>query len=275
VPQLDSEATDRVIARRDGAFVEVVLSRPQIKNALDLDGWQRLAAVFRELDAIADPIVIILRGAGGNLSAGSDIGQFPEHRSGMTRADEYNAAIDAALLAVGEVRHPVIAEIAGMAVGGGCELACAADIRVAAADATFGVPIARLGVSIGAVEARTLLRVLSPARLKDLLLTGRLIDADEAHRIGLVDRVVDSAQLSSATRELALTIAAGGPLGARANKLVVNAVADGTLERDADRIRRLTVEIYEGEDLQEGIRAFTEKRRPQFTQVSSPRGEEA
>lgn len=265
-----AETADGVSVRRDGPVVDVVLSRPQVKNALDLTAWQRLAAVFRDLADLADHVVIVLSGAGGDLSVGSDISQFPEHRTGMVRADEYNTAIDDALVTVGDVPHPVIAMISGLAVGGGCELACAADIRVAAADARFGVPIARLGVSIGAVEARTLLRVLMPARLKDLLLTGRMIDADEAYRIGLIDRVVSPEDLISVTRELALTVANGAPLAARANKLTVNAVADGSLERAAGRIRELTEAIYEGADLQEGIRSFTEKRRAEFGQTRPP-----
>ena len=269
-PTEETETTDGVFVRRDGPVVEVVLSRPQVKNALDLTGWQRVAAVFRELADIEDTVVIVLRGEGGDLSVGSDISQFPEHRTGMVRADHYNAAIDGALTAVAEVPHPVIAMISGLAVGGGCELACAADIRVAATDARFGVPIARLGVSIGAVEARTLLRVLTPARLKDLLLSGRMIDAEEAYRIGLIDRIVAPADLASVTQELAMTVANGAPLAARANKLTVNAVADGTLKSASGRIRELTEAIYEGADLQEGIRSFAEKRRAQFGRAPSP-----
>lgn len=265
----ETETTAGIALRRQGQIAEVILSRPQVKNALDLAGWQRLAAVFGELADLDESIVIVLRGAAGNLSVGSDISQFPEHRTGTELADRYNAAIDAALVAVAEVPHPVIAMIAGLAVGGGCELACAADLRVAHADARFGVPIARLGVSIGEIEARTLLRVLTPARLKDLLLSGRMIDVEEAVRIGLVDRVVPSAELASATRELAMIVARGAPLAARANKLTVNAVADGNLEAVRDRLRELTVAIYEGPDLQEGIRAFTEKRPAQFGHAGS------
>lgn len=265
----ETETTAGIALRRKGQIAEVILSRPRVKNALDLAGWQRLAAVFGELADLDDSIVIVLRGAAGNLSVGSDISQFPEHRTGMELADRYNAAIDAALVAVAEVPHPVIAMISGLAVGGGCELACAADLRVAAADARFGVPIARLGVSIGEVEARTLLRVLTPARLKDLLLSGRMIDVEEAVRIGLVDRVVPAAELASATRELAMTVARGAPVAARANKLTVNAVADGSLKAVRDRIRELTVAIYEGSDLKEGIRAFAERRPAQFGHAGS------
>jgi enoyl-CoA hydratase len=259
------EVVDGVAVRRTDPIVEVVLSRPEIRNALDLAAWRRVATVFSDLAATTEPLVIVLRGAGGNLCVGSDISQFPEHRTGMARADEYNQAIDDALLAVAGLPHPVIAMIAGLAVGGGCELACASDLRVAADDARFGVPIARLGVSIGEVEARVLLRVLSPGRLKDFLLTARMVQAQEALDIGLVDRVVARADLSNATEELARTIANGAPLAARANKLVVNAVADNTVEQVRDRLRELTVAIYEGRDLQEGIAAFIEKRDPRFS----------
>jgi enoyl-CoA hydratase len=220
------------------------------------------------LASVEEHLVIILSGAGGNLSAGSDISQFPQHRTGIRLADEYNAAIDAALSAVGEVPHPVIAAITGMAVGGGCELACAADLRVVAKDARFGVPIARLGVSVGPIEVRTMLRVLSPGHLKDLLLTGRLIDAEEAARIGLADRVVAPEEVEATAEELARTIGAGAPLSAMANKLAVNAVADGRLDEARERLRDLTVAIYDGPDFQEGIRAFMEKRSPRFDRRS-------
>lgn len=263
VPPAD-DTVDGVAVRRDHPLVEVVLSRPEAKNSLDLAAWHRLAAVFDELAKVEDDIVILLRGARGNLSAGSDISQFPKNRTGIVSAKVYNAAIDAALTAVAEVPHPVIAVVTGMAVGGGLELACAADIRIAASDARFGVPIARLGVSIGAVEARILLRVLTPARLKALLLTAQLLSAEEARRIGLVDDIVDPARLSIAARDLAMTVANGAPMAARANKLTVNAVGDGRIAENADAIDRLTAAIYNGQDLQEGIRAFLEKRPPEF-----------
>lgn len=260
------EARDGVAVRRHGRLVEVVLDRPRQRNALDLAMWRRVAAVFDDLGASEDLGVVVLRGAGGNLSAGSDITGFPIHRTGIAAADGYNAAIDRALTAVTRVPIPMVAMIAGLAVGGGCELACAADLRVAASDARLGVPIARLGVSIGAVEARTLLRVLGPARLKDLLLTGRLVDATEAYRIGLVDRVVASGELAAATWELASQIANGAPLAAVANKLVVDAVSEGNVTAHRARLRQLTTAIYDGPDLEEGIRAFTEKRAPRFAQ---------
>jgi enoyl-CoA hydratase len=261
-----NEVQDGIAVRRQGSMVEVILCRPQVRNALDLAAWHRLASVFSGLAAEPDNLVIVLRGAGGNLSVGSDITQFPEHRTGMASAEVYNGAIDAALIAVSDAPHPVISVITGSAVGGGCELACASDLRIAADDAQFGVPIARLGVSIGPVEARILLRVLTAARLKDLLLTARMLDAQEAHDMGLVDRVVPSAEVGPAAWELATAVARAAPIGARANKLTVNAAADGTLDEAETRIRELTVAIYEGPDLQEGIRAFVEKRPARFGQ---------
>jgi enoyl-CoA hydratase/carnithine racemase len=258
------EIDDGICVRMHGSLAEVVLARPERRNALDLAMWERIRRVFASLDEAEELRVIVLRGAGGHLSAGSDISHFPEHRTGIAAADRYNAAIAAALEAVMRVRRPVVAMIAGRCVGGGCELACASDVRIASAEATLGVPIARLGVSIGPVEARALLNVISPGRLKELLLTGRILDAQEALQLGLVDRVVPPDELSSATWALAEEIAAGAPLAAMANKLTVDAVATGTLAAAEPRLRELTVAIYEGADLQEGIRAFVEKRPPRF-----------
>lgn len=258
------EIEDGVAVRAHGAVAEVVLARPERRNALDLAMWERVRHVFEALDEAEAVRVVVLRGAGGHLSSGSDISQFPAHRTGIAAADRYNAAIAAALEAVMSVRRPVVAMIAGLCVGGGCELACASDVRIAAADATLGVPIARLGVSIGPVEARALLNVVTPARLKDLLLTGRLLGAHEARELGLVDRVVAPDDLPSATWALVQGIAAAAPLAAMANKLTVDAVASGSLRAAEARLRELTVAIYEGADLQEGIRAFMEKRPPRF-----------
>ena len=259
-----SDVRGGIAVHRHGVIAEVVLCRPERRNALDLAIWRRLTEAFRTLDADPQLRVAILRGAGGHLSAGSDILQFPEHRTGMAAAEEYNAAIADALESVMSFRRPVVAMISGMAVGGGCELACASDLRIAAADATLGVPIARLGVSIGPTEARAMLRVMPPARLKDLLLTARLVRADEALALGLVDRVVPPDELADATWTLASGIADGAPLSAMANKLTVDAVAEGTLPAAEDRLRELMREIYEGPDLQEGILAFAEKRPPRF-----------
>lgn len=270
-PHIDQGERDGIAVVRRDAVVEVVLTRPQTRNALDLAAWRQLAAVFARLASEDDHIVIVLRGAGRHLSVGSDITQFPKHRTGMQAATEYNEAIANALTQVSNVPHPVVAQIRGMAVGGGCELACAADVRIAASDARFGVPIARLGVSIGAVEARTLLRVLSAGQLKMLLLTARMLSADEAHRIGLVDVVVPSDELDTATHELVTGMARGAPIAARANKLTVNAVADGRFDEVASHIQHLTEAIYEGSDLQEGIRAFIEKRPPNFGRWSTER----
>jgi enoyl-CoA hydratase len=266
------EVEQGVAVRVRGILAEVILSRPDRRNALDLALWKRVHEVFASLDGADGIRVIVLRGAGGHLSAGSDITQFPEHRTGIAAADHYNSAIAAALEAVMGVRQPVVAMITGLAVGGGLELACACDLRIAATDATIGVPIARLGVSIGPVEARALLRVLGPTRLKDLLLTGRLIGAEEARSLALVDRVVAPEKLPSAAWALACEIADGAPLAAMANKLTVDAVADGTLATANSRLRALTVAIYEGADLQEGIRAFSEKRSPRFEDGRAPSG---
>jgi enoyl-CoA hydratase len=268
-PTVD-EIHDGVAVRDHESIAEVVLCRPERRNALDLAMWERVRGVFTALDRTQGIRVIILRGAGGHLSAGSDITQFPEHRTGIAAADQYNGAIAAALEAVMSAHLPVVAMIEGLAVGGGCELACACDLRIAAGDASIGVPIKRLGVSVGPVEARALLRVLRPAQVKDLLLTGRLVGADEARAMGLVDRVVAPNDLPSATWALAREIADGAPLAASANKLVVDAVTDGTLTSANARLRELTVAIYEGPDLQEGIRAFSEKRAPRFGDGRAP-----
>lgn len=260
-----AQVRDGVAVVRYGRVAQVVLARPERHNALDLPMWRAVEAAFGELSAQADVRVIVVRGVNGVFSVGSDIAEFPSHRVGIVAADEYSAAIAGALEAVMAAPQPVLAMIDGLAVGGGCEIACACDLRLATAGSRFGMPIARLGVTIGATEARTLLRVLGPSRAKDLLFRPRLISAEEAARMGLLDYLYPAAGFAGAVWRMASEICAGAPLAAMANKLALDAVADGAEDRVAVRLRELTVAIYSGPDLVEGIAAFFAKRAPRFT----------
>jgi enoyl-CoA hydratase len=248
----------------------VTLSRPESHNALSFGGWLRLVEVFEGLAGSPGVRAVVVRGAGGRaFSAGANIEEFPELRMSADTAGRYNQAISKALEAVMAFELPTVAMVQGLAVGGGCELAAACDLRVAAADARFGIPIGRLGVTLGPSEAWAIVRLIGPARLKDLLFTGRLVDAAEALAIGLVDRVVPVEDLTVATAEIVSSIASSAQTTIRAGKLVADAGARLLSPADEAALARLTRAAYDGADLKEGVAAFLERRAPRFGQLET------
>jgi enoyl-CoA hydratase len=259
------DAVDGVAVRLLGPIAEVILSRPAVHNALDLAMWSRIDGVFQELGADQRIRVVIVRGAGGRaFSSGADITEFRAERLGTEAARNYNQRIAGALRAIRRTPQPVLAMIVGLAVGGGCEIATACDLRIASDDARMGIPVARLGVTLGMEEITGLVGLVGPGRSKDLLFTGRLIGAAEALQIGLVDRVVPRPEIEEAAWDLAEGIARAAPKAASANKLAVGMVTYGSDDGDLEHLERLTDDIYAGRDLVEGVDAFIAKRDPSF-----------
>ena len=260
-----AEAIDGVAVHVDGPVATVTLARPERLNALSLATWSRVRDVFGSLAADDGLRLVLVRGAGDKaFAAGADISEFPELRLSAADAQSYNRVIGDALNAVAALPLPVIAVVHGLAIGGGCELAAACDVRIASTDARLGIPIGRLGVTLGYVESRVLVRLIGPARLKDLLFSGRLLDAGEAMAIGLVDRVVAPAELEEAVAAMVQSIISAAPITMRAAKLVTDMCDRPLGEADVHLLTDLTLAAYDGSDLKEGVAAFLEKRRPQF-----------
>jgi len=246
--------------------VVVTLCRPDQLNALSLASWRRLAEVFEVLTGDNQLRAVVVRGAGDRaFGAGADIREFPQTRLGAARALHYNESIARALDAVAALPVPVVAMISGVAVGGGCELAAACDIRLAADGSRFGIPIGRLGVTLGYTEASAVARLIGPAMLKYLVFGGRIIDAAEALRCGLVQRVVPSKQLVAETVALVDAVRASSEVTIRAAKLVADMCGRPLTAQDTEALTRVAVEAYDGADLREGVAAFTEGRAPKFS----------
>jgi enoyl-CoA hydratase len=265
-PDLASgEAIDGVAVRIDGAVATVMLARPERLNALSLATWSRLRDVFTELETAAGLRVVVLRGSGDKaFAAGADISEFPELRLSAVDAQSYNRVLGDALQKIVALPLPVIAVVHGLAVGGGCELAAACDVRIASTDARLGIPIGKLGVTLGYVETRVVARLIGPARLKYLLFSGRLVDANEALGMGLVDSVVPPAELEQEVSALVESIVSAAPTTMRAAKVVTGMCDRQLSEVDAHALTDLTLAAYDGSDLKEGVAAFLEKRPPQF-----------
>lgn len=245
----------------------VTLARPDQYNALSRASWNRLVQVFEDLSTSTVLRAIVIRGVGDRaFAAGADIKEFPDVRLTTQDAVGYNETISAALNAVQSVPVPVIAMISGLAVGGGCELAAACDVRIASSNARFGLPIGRLGVTLGYTEANALSRLIGPAELKYLVFSGDLIDAEEALRIKLVQRVVPGQELVERTVSLLEAIRASSPVTIRAAKAVADMCGRTLTAADTEALTRMIVQAYGGPELKEGVAAFLEGRPANFAQ---------
>jgi enoyl-CoA hydratase len=248
------------------AIATITLNRPERRNAVTFEMWHHIQRLMVDLKADPQVRVLIFRGAGDEaFSAGADINEFDTHRNNAAKATLYNAAFDAAMDAAEDVGKPTICLIKGACVGGGCEFTTACDVRIAAENARFGVPIARLGLPIGYREMRRLVRLIGPAKTMELLLTADLLPASEAHRLGLVNHVVRLADVEAFTYAMAGKIAALAPVVHRVHKEIVQIVLDNpSLSGLTPEQRALAVLPFDTEDFQEGWRAFLEKRPPAF-----------
>jgi enoyl-CoA hydratase/carnithine racemase len=256
-------ARGSIQAERDGELVTVTLTSPGKLNALDAAMWRQLAETFATLDADEGLRCVILRGAGEAFAAGGDLAEMREVRTSAEAALAYHEQVGRALDAIAACRHPVVAQIIGPCIGGGLEIACACDLRIAGESARFGAPINRLGFSMYPGELAGLLQLAGPAVAKEILLEGRLLSAREAYEKGLVTRVVADAEVATEAHATARRIAAGAPLVARWHKQWIARLLTGAPLTDKEK--RASFAFLETDDHREGMAAFTEKRQPLFT----------
>jgi enoyl-CoA hydratase/carnithine racemase len=245
-------------------IVRVLIDNQAKRNAISVAMWQQLADLFRELDADGQLRCVIVRGAGDEaFGAGADISEFEQTRSSAAQARTYAELVQEALGAIRHCRHPVIAAIRGLCVGGGLELATCTDIRIASAGSRFGIPVKRLGLTVAYDELRPLVELVGRAGALRILLEGDLFGADEALRMGLVTRVVPDAELDDAALASAQKIAEGAPLVARWHKKFVNRLMDPRPLSEEERAESYA--CFDTEDFRIGSRAFLAKEKPRFT----------
>ena len=256
--------TDLVLLEREGDIARVTLNQPAKLNAINNLMWRRLGEIFSELDADRNLRCIILGGAGEKaFSVGADISEFEENRSSVEKARHYHERTHHSMQALTGCRHPVIAEIGGLCVGGGLELAAICDLRICGAGARFGIPIKRLGLVVSYTELQPLIGLIGPANALEILLEGRIHDAADAHRMGLVNRVVADAELGREVLATAQRIAEGAPLVARWHKKFAHRLMQPEAI-SADEMDE-SFDCFETEDFRAGYQAFLAKRKPQFT----------
>ncbi len=255
--------TDLVLIERDGPIATVVLNRPAKLNAFTKAMWGELGAAIDTLSADDAIRCIIVRGAGEKaFSPGNDIGEFATERSNRSQAIEYGAIMHATVAAFERCRHPLVAQIHGICVGGGMEIAALCDIRICGTGSRFGAPIKNLGLVMAHSEMAPLVRIVGADVALELLLEGRIIDAAEAREKRLVTRVVADDQVGAEALATAGRIASGAPLVARWHKRFANRLRDSRPLSAAERLEAF--ECFDSEDFRIGYRAFLAKKRPDF-----------
>jgi enoyl-CoA hydratase/carnithine racemase len=256
--------TPEVQFTSEGRVAFLTFNRPHARNAMTWPMYDALADACHEVDRDGRIRVLVLRAAGEAFVAGTDISQF----TSFATADDglaYERRMEQVIDRLERVAVPTIAQVQGVAAGGGCLIALTCDLRVCSPAARFGVPIARtLGNCLSAANCARLVDLIGPARTKDLLFTGRLLDAAEAAALGLVTRMADPDTIDATVRELAETIADNAPLTIRASKEAIRRIAARRrLEEGA--ADDLTASCYGSHDFREGVAAFLGKRAPRFT----------
>jgi enoyl-CoA hydratase/carnithine racemase len=248
---------------RDGPVATVVLNRPEKLNALTKAMWRSLGAAIDALSEDDAIRCVILRGAGEKaFSPGNDIAEFATERANKEQAIAYGQAMHATAQALARCRHPLVAQIHGICVGGGLEIAALCDLRICGEGSRFGAPIKNLGLVMAYAEMVPLVRLAGIDVALEILLEGRIFDAREAKEKRLVTRVVPDAEVAAEARATALRIAEGAPLVARWHKKFARRLADPRPLTPAEQDE--CFDCFDTEDFRIGYAAFLAKRKPEF-----------
>ncbi|MDH3420783.1 MAG: enoyl-CoA hydratase-related protein [Gammaproteobacteria bacterium] len=255
--------TEAIYTERDGTVASIILNRPEKLNALDLPEWRRIGEVMHELDGDDSLRCVVIRGVDSRaFSAGADIAGFEANRNTPDQVREYGGVLASSLAAISTCRHPVIAAINGVCVGGGLEMSSACDIRICGESSRFGAPINKLGLTMSYAELETLISIVGGGALLEILLAGEVVGAQRAYEIGLVSRILPDQSWLEDSYALAHSIAERAPLVNRWHKKFV---------RRLFKPEPLTAEeldegyaAYDTEDYHIGCEAFLAKRKPEF-----------
>lgn len=253
------------VERGEHGLAWMILRNPARLNAVRFEMWEAIPELIGTLGADRDVRVIVMRGAGTEaFASGADISEFATHRKDPASAAAYEQINGRAFTALMACEKPLVAMIHGVCIGGGLALAACADLRVAADDARLALPPARLGLGYAYSGVERIVSLVGPSAASEIIFTARQYAASEALRIGLVNQVIAKADLESFTLRYAEGIAENAPLTIRAAKRAIAETQRDPKERDVDAVKRLVAACFASSDYAEGVRAFLEKRRPQF-----------
>ena len=263
---MDSINTDKILGAKKGAIGTLTFNYPEKHNAMSPEMAQAAAAVINDFAADSTVRVIILRGAGAKaFVSGGDISKYESNRSTPQQIAAYNKMSSGFRDALTNVAKPTIAMIRGYCMGGGLAIALRCDMRICSEDAQFSVPAARLSIGYGAESLGQLVDLVGPSVAKEIMFTARRYTAHEAHRIGLVNHVLQAGMLEAFVQQYADTIADNAPLAIVAAKHVINEFLKDADKRDQALADKAVADCFASQDYVEGRRAFMEKRKPVWT----------
>jgi len=259
--------TEKLLMQKDGPIGWITFNQPEKRNAVSQEMWQAMPEYVADLAADDAIRVVILRGAGEQaFVAGADISQFKDRRRNAADEEEYRRISGAGSQSLAKLGKPLLAMIHGFCIGGGVSIAITCDMRIAADDARFGIPAARLGLGYHYHGMEKLMSLIGPAYTKELFFTARTdFSAPDALRMGLVNQVVPKADLERFTRDYAIMMSRNAPLTLRSAKASVDQLVRPEERRDYAMLDRLIKDCFDSQDYQEGVKAFFEKREPQWT----------
>ena len=258
--------TDRLLARKEAGVGIVTFNNPKRHNAVSLEMWEATTGALAKFAADDEVRVVVLTGAGGKaFVSGADISKFASERASIEATRAYDVKTAPAFNSIYDFPKPTIAMIRGYCIGGGLGLATCCDLRIATDNSRFAVPAAKLGLGYGYAGLKRLVDVVGPAFAKEIFYTARQFDAQEALTMGLVNRVVPSAELETYVRSVTDMICANAPLTIKAVKYTVNEIVREDSKRNIARTTEMVEKCFTSNDYNEGRSAFMEKRKPVFT----------
>ena len=253
-----------IYLEKEGPIATIYLNRPEKRNAMNYEMWCKLPELLFEADADPSRKVVVIRGVNDvAFCAGAEISEFQEIRADKRSSSLYDHATAEANKLLANLSKPTIAMIQGFCVGGGAGIALACDFRFSDENGQIGITPSKIGLVYGTAATKRIVDLVGPTKTKDILMTGRLMDAKEALQIGLIDRIYHSDSIHDETYRYANLIANRAQYTVRAAKKIVNEILHGTNENTPE-LKNLIEKAYDTEDYQEGVKAFIEKRRPIF-----------
>jgi enoyl-CoA hydratase/carnithine racemase len=255
-----------MLARKDGRVGTMIFNNPERHNAVSFDMWQAAARILDDFAKDDDVRVVVVTGAGGKaFASGADISKFEDERATREAVERYNIAVERIYSSIYTFPKPTIAAIQGYCVGGGLGLAVSCDLRFCTQGSRFALPAAKLGLGYGFAGLQRFINTIGPSHTKDIFFSARQFGADEAHRMGIVSRVLPEGELEAFVKDYAGTVAANAPLTVGAVKQITNEVLKPESERNLARAAELVARCFASQDYIEGRTAFLEKRKPNFT----------
>jgi enoyl-CoA hydratase/carnithine racemase len=255
--------TDSILLQRDGPVATVTINSPEKRNALDWASWARIGDIFNELSTDTDLRCVVVTGSGDKaFGSGNDISEFSSLRSNATQVMPYNDNAMRTVHAVENSLHPTIARIRGFCMGGGLEIALCCDIRVAAEDSKFGLPVKNMGIYLDSTLADLLVRAVGRPTALEMVLEGRILAADEALSRGIISRVVATSDLDAEVEATVERVLAGAPLAQRYNRMAVRNVEPAAPVTDQDKARAAS--YADSEDYNNAWTSFIDKKKPKF-----------